>query len=117
MGVGIKVRELRKKKGMTQAELSKKSGVAQQTVSNIESGRNEPSGTTIGMLASALGCTADELIGNTQSHADGLTDEEKELLHIFRQLNADGRQLMLEQAESILSRPALRQEKRTASMG
>lgn len=64
---GERVRAERIKKGISQAELSTASGVAQQTISAIESGRNSPSERTIVMLAAALSCPVGYLLGETRS--------------------------------------------------
>lgn len=47
---------------LSQNELSKRSGVSQQAISGIESGRNSPSEQTILMLSAALHCSLSELM-------------------------------------------------------
>ena len=57
------LQKMREKRKMTQDELSKASGVKQQTISAIESGRNKyPRVNTLYQLAMALKCTVDDLI-------------------------------------------------------
>jgi len=66
---GERLKRRRKMSKYSQAELSQKSGVSQQAISGIESGRNSPSEQTIIMLAKALGCSVAELMmdaDNTQ---------------------------------------------------
>ncbi len=53
--------ELRKKYGLTQSELAILVGVQQNTVSQWESGKRNPSSSILPRLADALGCTIDEL--------------------------------------------------------
>nr|WP_029423477.1 helix-turn-helix transcriptional regulator [Alicyclobacillus macrosporangiidus] len=59
----IRLREFRKAKGLTQADLSKLSGVPQSVISDIETGTaKNPTVTVLAKLAKALGVTLDELV-------------------------------------------------------
>lgn len=58
----IKARRIAKGFG-TQEELAKKSGLSQNAISSRESQRTVPNGKSIVILATALECTADELLG------------------------------------------------------
>ena len=61
--IEIQIKELRDLKSWSQAELARRSGVGQSTVSRIEAG--ETSGISLGIvekLASALGCDPGYLI-------------------------------------------------------
>lgn len=55
------VREFRKKAGLTQAELSAKTGVGTSMLCQIEKGTKVPSLGAALEIAKALGCTVDEL--------------------------------------------------------
>ncbi len=60
---GEKLNRLRRSKGMTQAELSQASGVAQSTITHIESGKHErPHPGTLRKLARALGVEIADLL-------------------------------------------------------
>ena len=48
------VKEIRRRKGWSQKELAEESGVGQDTISGIESGRHEPRPSTLRKLANAL---------------------------------------------------------------
>lgn len=62
MRFGEKVRELRTKCGMTQAELAKKAGLGLKTITNYEGGATYPQNREIYVkLAEILGCEADYL--------------------------------------------------------
>ena len=62
MRFGEKVRELRRKNGMTQAELAKKAGLGLKTITNYESGATYPQNREVYVtLAEILGCKADYL--------------------------------------------------------
>lgn len=58
----IKLREKRIEKGLSQYQLAIVSGIAQQTISSIESGsRPNPGILTLYPIAQALGCSVDDL--------------------------------------------------------
>lgn len=60
MNIGRTINTFRKRLGLTQVELSKKSGVLQANISSIEIGKiTNPDESTIEKLAKALGVTAD----------------------------------------------------------
>ena len=65
--IGARIKEIRKKRGLTQVQLAKKAGISQSALSDIESqiSSKRPSATTIQLLASALGTTVAELMGET----------------------------------------------------
>lgn len=57
------IAKLRKELGLSQAELSRRSGVKQQTICMLETGkRKTPRLDTAAKLAAALNCTVDELL-------------------------------------------------------
>lgn len=63
---------LREAQGMSQAELSRRSGVPQGVISYLENGKTpHPRIDTVLALASALGVTVDELIREMEEHDDG----------------------------------------------
>ena len=59
-----KIIEERKRNGWSQEELAEKVGTKQTTVSMWETNKNLPRAATMRLLASILGCTVDELLGN-----------------------------------------------------
>lgn len=64
--LGKRLRDARNARGLTQKELSRKSGVSQATISDIERGRNESS-KELPALAKALGESLDCLVSGRQS--------------------------------------------------
>jgi transcriptional regulator with XRE-family HTH domain len=54
--LGERVRELRKKRGLTQVQLSERCGVPQSRISAIEKGAHVPNVETVLRLAGALRC-------------------------------------------------------------
>jgi transcriptional regulator with XRE-family HTH domain len=59
---GERLRRIRKERLLTQVELSKMTGVAQDSISSLETGKREAHPGTIKKLAKALGVEPTELI-------------------------------------------------------
>ena len=66
--------ELRKKKNISQEELANALGITQGAVSAYETGRWEPSITTIKKMASILDCTVDELLKDPKEENNAAND-------------------------------------------
>lgn len=62
----LKIKEFRKKKGLTQQELALRLEMSQNAVSLYERGVNDPSIITLVQIADELGITVDELIDYQQ---------------------------------------------------
>ncbi len=60
--VAFNLKEVRRKKNITQVELAEKLGIHQQTISRYESGGKVPQVDTAALIAEALGVTLDELV-------------------------------------------------------
>lgn len=56
MPTGIKIREIRKRKGFTQKQLGEKCNIAESTIRRYESGSLNPKIETLQKIAGALGC-------------------------------------------------------------
>jgi transcriptional regulator with XRE-family HTH domain len=63
--IGQTIKTLRQKKDMTQMNLADELGVSYQAVSNWERGNSMPDISKLKDLAGILGCTIDELLGNS----------------------------------------------------
>lgn len=63
--VGARIKAMRKKIGLTQAEVAKKLGIASQSVTNYESGKTDPSIRNLISLAAVLDVSIDYLLGRT----------------------------------------------------
>ncbi|PIQ50196.1 MAG: DNA-binding protein [Cytophagales bacterium CG12_big_fil_rev_8_21_14_0_65_40_12] len=62
MELGKKVKELRKRKGLSQEELAEKASLSLRTIQRIESGETAPRGDTLKRLSKALDVSPDELL-------------------------------------------------------
>lgn len=68
--LGNNIRELRKQKKLTQAELAKLMHVSQQTIGAWETERAVPGSDTLGELADYFGVTTDYLLGRPEKHEE-----------------------------------------------
>lgn len=76
------IRDLRKKKGMSQKELADACCVHQTAVSQWEKGRTMPDLNSLKMLSEVLGASVETLIGTEKSN-------DKNLIQGFEQINAE----------------------------
>jgi transcriptional regulator with XRE-family HTH domain len=60
--LGMKVQAVRDKRAMTQAALAKKAGLSRGYLARVETGRHEPTLTTLRKLANALGVPVTALL-------------------------------------------------------
>ena len=72
--LGNNIRELRKQKKLTQAELAKVMSVSQQTVGAWETGRAIPGSDTLGDLADLFNVSTDYLLGRPEKADDDQVD-------------------------------------------
>ena len=77
---GARIREIRLRHGLSQAEFAKAAGVSNDTLSRLELGRHSPSLDTMVKLGNALGLT---VIGLLKDDFD-LSDELAELIRGLR---------------------------------
>jgi transcriptional regulator with XRE-family HTH domain len=99
MSLGTTVKWLREQLGMNQKQLAQRSGIAQATISRIESEQvKELKSEALIRLAKALGVTVDFLVGKT----DRLTYEDvvradpiaQEILRGYMRLSSHGREML-----------------------
>lgn len=72
--VGIRIKESRESRKLSQAGLAGEAGLAQSTIANIEAGRFNASIVTLARIADALDVTTNWLLGRSQPKE--LSDEE-----------------------------------------
>ena len=58
----LRIKEIRKARGMTQSDLAKMVGVDQSAVAQWEAGKSGPHRNKLSKLAQALGCSIDDLL-------------------------------------------------------
>lgn len=70
--IGRNIRNLRKDKGLSQAELARKTGVSQKVISAYERNYRLPPSTFIPVVAETLGTTPDALYDTGEGKSSGL---------------------------------------------
>lgn len=98
MHLGVNLRELRMKKGMTQEQLSYALGVSAQSISRWENGSTFPDITMLPMIASYFDVSIDTLMG----YAKACTREERE--HFLQSLHGLSRHEQIEMYRQILDK-------------
>lgn len=63
--VGARIKAMRKKIGLTQAQVAQRLGIASQSVTNYEAGKTDPSIRNLISLAAVLGVSTDYLLGRS----------------------------------------------------
>jgi len=101
--IGSRVRLLRKKRRLTQAQLADLVGISQGSLSLIEKDKTAvPAGTTVSAMCRVLMTTPDFLIagaGDPDSIESAM--QEHELVYLWRDLPEEARRLVLENAQSV----------------
>lgn len=99
----MRMKELRKEKQITQAELAKALNIAPSTIGMYEQGRREPDYKTLERIADFFHVSTDFLIGREDSPmesmkrillapSDGKPNTTKEMLDDYASLSADGKE-------------------------
>ena len=93
-----RIKELRKKRGLSADIVAEAIGVSRATIYRYESPAidNMPI-TVLEPLAKVLGCSPAYLMG-----WEGITIEENQLLYVYRELNTAGKQKLQERADELL---------------
>ena len=80
--LGQTIKEIRKRKGLTQKQLSELTGLKQNTISNHENGNRSIDEVDIHIYSNALGVSPKELFDSYKESSDNITK-------IYNQLNSD----------------------------
>ena len=105
MGIGERVRQHRKLAGLTQMALSKRAGIRQSSLSEIERGETHSlRGDTLIQLARALQISPDYLRTGRGDPAalSAATEDESQLLAIFRSVPASAQAAIMGAATGVL---------------
>jgi transcriptional regulator with XRE-family HTH domain len=102
--IGRHVREIRTRRGFTQAELAEKLGTKQSLISLYEQGQVRLHGALIAGLASALRVSADELLGLKTLPANGSPPDRRFLRRVekIERLPKREKQLLLGTIDAVL---------------
>lgn len=101
------LKELRKERKMTQAELAKIMNVSQEAISCWERGKRDPSCEDLKKLADIFNVTLDYLLSrNKEFHCSNLSNEQKKLLNEFNGLDKPHQQIILSTISAFLTQQA-----------
>jgi transcriptional regulator with XRE-family HTH domain len=92
-----RLRQLRQKRGLTQAQLATAVGVSRSAVAQWESGRAGQASLHLRRLADALGVQVDDLMPGEQHAIEMVAQagDERALLRLYRACSATDRQILL----------------------
>lgn len=102
-----RLRELRKAAGLTQVELAEQTGVSQPTISDLENDRLSMSLAWTRTFSRVLNCAPADLLAD-EDNPDRLSEEERELIHKFREASGAQRELIVRLADPLLEAEPLR---------
>lgn len=102
--IGEKIKELRKKAGITQLELAKELKISPSTVGMYEQGRREPDNNMVLRLCQIFNTTTDYLLGKSDKNREisDIIDEFTEVLSSQKGLMFDGTPLTEEDRSKIV---------------
>lgn len=103
MTIGENIKQLRKKKGLTQKGLGELCGINEANIRKYESGRQNPQVDTIRKISQALEVDYWEIIGfdniSIELHED--TSDNSAILHHYSKLNSIGKEEATKRVEEL----------------
>jgi transcriptional regulator with XRE-family HTH domain len=116
-----RLKQFRKSLGVTQGEFGKRIGMSDVAISYMESGRTALSDQNMKLICLTFGVNEAWLrdgAGEMMDDESLLSDQERQLLDLFRQLSPKARIIVIEYVEKVISdERALRGEAKTAETG
>ena len=100
----LRLKELRKKKGLTVQQLADAVGLSKSYVSDIENGKRQANSVRLHKFAEALGCTVFEIIND-----ESMSDDAKELLDSFQLMSDEDRGAIIQIAQAFRARALARE--------
>lgn len=101
--LGNRIRTVRKRQGLSAAELGEKLEISGSLVGRYERGEENPKPSTIQRFADALGVDAHWL--ETGIYDESLSPEEQQLLRYFRLMSKKGQIVALERMDELSTHP------------
>jgi len=96
MTVGDKIRQLRKEKNLSQADLAYETGLTKAAISMYELGARHPKIETLEILADYFNVDMDYITGRTITSGIVADDNERLIISQFRAMNDEGRRRVLQ---------------------
>lgn len=101
MILGKKIKELREEHGYTQRTLADKLNIGYSTLAMYETGKRDPDTTTLAQIAAFFSVSTDYLLGISSTRSPMLSPDELELLHHYRKMQKDQKDVVRKVAEAI----------------
>lgn len=109
--IGENIKKVCALKGIRQVEISEHMGVSQGTVSNWFKGINSIDIENLADLCAFLGVSLDQIYGVVPLTPEvTLSQEETDLLSLFRSLNRDARNMLMNTARAFAGNPDMQKE-------
>lgn len=99
----IRLKILRKEKGMTQTQVADAVGLGRQAYAYYEKGEREPSTETLCKLADFFGVTVDELLGRTPQLFDDARIERPEIIELYDMMTPRQQSNLISYAKGMLA--------------
>lgn len=115
--VGENIKKVCQLKGIRQVEISEHMKVSQGTVSNWFKGTNSIDIENLAELCSFLGVSLDQIFGVAPLTPEvTLSQEETDLLSMFRALNSQGKDILMSTARAFAGNPDMQKESTKSKM-
>ena len=110
VSIGIQLKELRQRAGLTQVQLATAAGITQASVARYESDQKVPTGLRLASLARALKVPMEAIVGD-QLHSEPVefsprvhgNSREAKVQEFFRQLDEEAQRVVLRQMKAMIS--------------
>lgn len=103
MSLDERLKEARKNAGLSQKEVSERTGIAKSTLSEYESGKTTPTMNALYKIMNVIGVSADFLFqDDVENHETILTERESELIGYSRKLSENNQEKLLKYAIGLL---------------
>lgn len=99
----MSLKSKRVERGIMQRKAAETFGLEYQTYQNYENGVTNPDMDTAAMFARYFDCTIGELFDLEEGAQNGLSDDERGLIELYRKLPESGKSAMIATAESLAS--------------
>ena len=115
--VGENIKKVCQLKGIRQVDISEHMKVSQGTVSNWFKGTNSIDIENLAELCSFLGVSLDQIFGVAPLTPEvTLSQEETDLLSMFRALNSQGKDMLMNTARAFAGNPDMQKESTKSKM-
>ena len=93
----LRIADARNARGWSQEQLAAAVGTTQQTIQRWETGQTDPQVSKVAAISAALGVTMSYLLGvdSQAGTTPTLTDEEQQLVDLYRHSNPQGREAIM----------------------